>query len=200
MNSAELSWNPPNSRIWRNLFHLGNAIIIAACLVWVGRRPVTVALITALLFAYFLDVLRFRYPVVRSFFFKSFAPFLSERELTKLSSSTWYLLGTLGTILLYPSDVAVCAILVLGCCDPFASLIGRRWGRIKVGSGTTLGLLAFACTAFIIITPQYGILTGLIGSIVSAGVEVSFSSIDDNLTIPVTTGATIWVLTGLGSV
>ena len=87
-------------------------------------------------------------------------------------------------------------------CDIAAALIGRRYGKHKFLAKSLEGTLAFFVFACIvtIFTPKVdglvleyfiGIVSGAVGAIIE---NISYGWADDNLTIPLSIGFTMWGL------
>ena len=89
------------------------------------------------------------------------------------------------------------ASLVLGIADPAASLVGKRWGKLKLfRDRSVLGTATFVCVGSIgsmIFLMAYSSLNGfaigvtaLVAAVAGAAAElISGERLDDNLSIPV---------------
>ena len=86
-------------------------------------------------------------------------------------------------ILLLDGSYAVAIILILSVGDSFSNLIGRRFGKHKIGDKSLEGALGFASTAWIassfLINPAHSLILSIFGAFIEL---LSFA--DDNLTIP----------------
>jgi dolichol kinase len=51
-----------------------------------------------------------------------------DEEARRVLGSTWFALGMLVTLLLFGRDVGGTAVLFAALGDPFAEVVGRRWG------------------------------------------------------------------------
>ncbi|MEJ2615817.1 MAG: dolichol kinase, partial [Ignavibacteriaceae bacterium] len=91
---------------------------------------------------------------------------------------------------------------ILIISDSVAALIGRKYGRHKFLSKSLEGTLAFFVSAIIVVlfTPKVeGVfseyLIGIIAAAIGAIVEnISFGFADDNLSIPISIGLSMWLL------
>lgn len=181
---------------WRRAFHAGNGIILA-CLPGMSGLPrpaVLASLAGVLVLLVAFDVARLRVPRLNALFFRLFPSFASPREVRRVASSTWFVLGVLLAYALFPWHVAVPAVLVLALADPAAGVLGRYAGRHRVGKGTLEGGLAFLLVALAVLTPSAGWAPALV---VAAGVtlvELLPWRLDDNLTIPVAAAAFLWMV------
>jgi dolichol kinase len=181
---------------WRRIFHALTGCAVAGWLSVSGSAWEThVALFGAGVVLLFLgDLLRLRIPALNRLFFRLFRPLASPREAGGIASSTWYLLGCWLAIVIFPVDIALRSILVLALADPIASYVGRRWGKHAFFSGSVEGSILFFSVSLAILAPFAG---GPVGALV-AGAATLLERIpwrlDDNLTIPLGTGALLWSL------
>ena len=184
---------------WRRVMHAGNGIVVALALTFLPiSRPMAVALLGSALVAQgALDLVRLRIPAVNALFFTLFRHLASPREATGPASSTWYTLGLLAAVALFPRDAAVSGILVLALADPAASYVGRRWGRHPFLGASVEGTSVFAAVAFAILAVRHDPVTALVGAVAIALVERLSWPLDDNVTVPVATAALITLLARL---
>lgn len=188
---SELVGRAGGLKPWRRAFHATSGVVMAVGPRALGlERATTVLLLSALfLAALAIDVLRLRTPAVNELFFRALSRLASGREEERLASSTWYLAGALLAWAVFPAEVATTAILVLALADPSASVLGRLVGRRPVGKGTVEGLLVFYAVASAVLWAAVGEPVVLLVAAVVAAVEVLPISLDDNLTVPLATGA-----------
>ena len=181
---------------WRRVFHATCGLFIVGSLAWLElSRPMVGGVLLLLAGgALLLDLVRLASEGVNRWFFRLLRPFASPREGRGIASSTWFLLGTGLAVFFFPREVAVPAILVLSLADPAASYVGRRWGRRPFGTGTVEGSLVFATLATILLVATTGWVTGVLTALVVTGIERIPWPLDDNLTVPLATGALLWTL------
>ncbi len=109
------------------------------------------------------------------------------------------LLGALLSVIVFPQRVVIAVVLVLSISDSAASLIGIRFGRIRIGGKTLEGSLAFFVTALVIMGlalpgPWW---IAAVGALVAAVVEalpalpLGRFELNDNVTVPLVSGAAI---------
>lgn len=190
---------------WRRALHATTGLVLA----WVpwawGMSLGTVLWILGLAFALLLalDVARLRVPALNAVAFRWLRRLISPREASGVASSTWYVLAAFLAYGLFPVPVAVTSILVLALADPAASLVGRAWGRRKVGKGSLEGALAFFAVASVVLllSPVPGPASwpwalGVAGLVTA--VEVTPFGLDDNLTVPLATAVALRLLLALG--
>lgn len=193
---AELVRRTDGFQPWRRFFHASSGVLLAAVLHWrVFPDPVPAWALGGLLAVLgTLDWVRLRRPEVNALFFRSFPSLASPREARRPASSTWYLLGVLLTVLLFPSPVAVPAVLILALADPTASVVGRRFGRVPLGHGSLEGTGVFFAVAFGCTVGLVGPGPALLAAATTTFVEPLPWPLDDNMTIPVVAGAALWTL------
>ncbi|MSR36546.1 MAG: hypothetical protein EXR95_07880 [Gemmatimonadetes bacterium] len=183
---------------WRRVFHAGNALVAALLpqLLGIGRW-VVVGILSAMLVALLaFDRARLRRPEINALFFRMVPSLASDRERTQVASSTWYALGLILVYALFPGRVVIPAIMVLGLADPAASTVGRLWGRTRIGKGTWLGTSVFFGVTYAIMAWEVGPLAALPAALAVSAVEVLTLPVDDNLTVPLTAAAALWLVGG----
>lgn len=162
--------------------------------------------VTALFLA--VELLRFFVPPIRALFLRFFGFLLRLHEDKALTGATCLLLSSTacalglaalegrGLTLSFEARVSLFyafAFLILG--DAAAAVVGKRFGRLKIaGSKTLMGTLACFLTAILIyligrafITGPLPMAAGILGALLTAGLEVLPLRLDDNLRVaPVT--------------
>jgi len=184
---------------WRRVFHATCGIVIVA---FVEYGPLDVrmdlfCLSVALLASLALDWARLGSRNANIVFFRWFSALVSPREARKIASSTWYLMGAFITLLVAPR-LFMPALLVLALADPAASVVGRLWGRHRLGKGSWEGTAAFFVVASAVLASLVGPGIALPAAALVASFEVLPIGIDDNLTVPPVTALAVW-LVGMGS-
>jgi dolichol kinase len=125
-----------------------------------------------------------------------------DKKKKNLTGATYVLLSALICALIFPKVIFVTAFTILIISDTMAALIGRKFGKRKFLRKSFEGTLSFFISASIVVlfTPKVGnlpleYLIGFIAAFVGAIVEnVSYGIADDNLTIPLSVGLTMWGL------
>jgi len=191
--------------LFRKLIHL---ISLSIPIVYYFITTETAAIILGILaaFALVLDLGRYLHPETGKIFYKMFGVLLREHELdhTKknLNGATYVLISALISVLIFPKVIFISAFSILIISDSAAALVGRKFGRRKFLQKSFEGTLTFFVSACIVIlfTPKVSgffeeYLIGFIAAFVGAIVEnVSFKLVDDNLSIPLSVGFTMWGL------
>ncbi len=189
----------------RKLIHLTS---LSIPIVYYFISTETAALILGILavVALILDLGRYLHPETGKIFYKIFGFMLREHELDhkkkNLNGATYVLISALISVLIFPKIIFISAFSILIISDSSAALIGRKFGKRKFLSKSLEGTLAFFISACIVIlfTPKVSgffdeYLIGFIASFVGAIIEnVSFKLVDDNLSIPLSVGFTMWGL------
>ena len=133
---------------------------------------------------------------------------LRKEEDSKIHGTAWYLLGVCITLVVYPADVSVTAICYLAWCDPCASMFGRLLGDMsgRLSSGKSYaGTVACIISAFAVTWGLFAnafakdapvdkllVLSLVMGFTVGAVELVASHIANDNLLIPVSTGAVLY--------
>lgn len=191
--------------LFRKLIHLTS---LSIPIIYYFITTETAATILAILaaFALILDLGRYLHPETGKIFYKIFGFLLREHELDhkkkNLNGATYVLISALISVLIFPKVIFISAFSILIISDSAAALVGRKVGKHKFLSKSLEGTLTFFISACIVIlfTPKIGSFTeeymiGFIAAFVGAIVEnISFRLIDDNLSIPLSVGFTMWGL------
>jgi dolichol kinase len=158
------------------------------------------------IFALVVDGGRFISKSFAKFFYQAFGFLLRKHELDKkkknLTGATYVLLSALICALIFPKVIFVTAFTILIISDTTAALIGRKFGKRKFLRKSFEGTLSFFISASIVVffTPKVAdfpmeYLIGFLAAFVGAIVEnISYGFADDNLTIPISVGVTMWLL------
>jgi len=191
--------------LFRKLIHLFS---LSIPIVYYFIPTETAAIILGILAtaALIIDLGRYLHPETGKIFYKMFGFLLREHELDhkkkSLNGATYVLISALISVLIFPKVIFISAFSILIISDSAAALIGRKFGRHKFHSKSLEGTLTFFVSACIVIlfTPKVSgffeeYLIGFIAAFVGAIVEnVSSKLVDDNLSIPLSVGFTMWGL------
>jgi dolichol kinase len=96
-----------------------------------------------------------------------------------------------------PAAAAGMGFIILG--DTAAALVGRRWGRHRFGHKSYEGSIAFLVCAAVwaFIVPGVPLGWGLAAAFLATLVEATSGLIDDNVSVPLVTGAFLHYLPGV---
>ena len=144
------------------------------------------------------DLLRFWFPSFNERVFRDFGFIMRDYEQHRMSGMSWFLLGMILVLSVAPPAIAGLAVLLLAFGDPWASIIGIRFGKRRIlgGRKTLEGVLGGFAVCFVVSVCYFG-LSGLVsaGAVVPAALlaaaaaafaeTISGSRVDDNFAIPV---------------
>lgn len=186
----------------RSLVHLASGLAVVGAFVFVFTPfSAKVTATSFVVWAWSLETARRLSPTVNAWCMWFFGPIARDHEHYKINSATWY--GTALMVLAFTAfgPGGVLGLLALAVGDPAAGIIGRRYGRIRIGGKSLEGSLAFAL-ASALAGAAYLFAMGsrdplelcgvsLLGGAVGAVVELLSTRLEDNFTIPVFTA---WAL------
>lgn len=159
--------------------------------------PLTVAFVA-------VDIIRYYHKPTEEWFYTTFGWLLRQRESDhvrkRLNGASHVLIGATICIFLFPKVIAITALSILIISDTASALLGRRFGKHRFLAKSLEGSIGFFLSALLVVIfvpkithhpTEYmiGAAAALVGTIVEA---VSIE-IDDNLSIPLSVGVTIWV-------
>jgi dolichol kinase len=173
----------------RRAFHF-SGIVVPIVYLAAGKQWALGLAGLLLCLAVLIEVLR-----LRGYFRSTFiGRHLKEKEQHGLSGSTYFLFSCVLTMLLFEKQVAAAAMVVLAIADPLASIIGSRWGKIRLLGKSAEGTTAFLVSSLIILI-CFGFRPAAAASaaLAAAAAElVSPAWLDDNITIPLVTAVVLW--------
>lgn len=189
------------AEISRKLLHVSAAVIPLAYLA-LDREVMLWLLWGAVVIAVTVEVLRHGVPAFSKWFRRVVGFMVRASEWGRICGATYVLVGALLTVWLFPKMIAVAVLLVLCVSDSAASLIGIRFGRSRFLGKSTAGSLAFFLTAFAILGLIFRDALGVAftGAIVATVAEALPAArlgrfeLNDNVMIPLLTGAALWGL------
>jgi dolichol kinase len=125
-------------------------------------------------------------------------------ELLRVTGATYVMIGALLSVWWFSKPVAIAALLIQTISDAAASLIGQRFGRQRFLGKSLAGSGAFFITAVIILwaalpdSKGIGLAAALVATLAEAlpALRLGRFELNDNLTVPLLTGTTIWLLGG----
>lgn len=132
--------------------------------------------------------------------FSSLSAGFKPKEATRPIGTTYYLVASFLAFLLFARDVAAAALFFTAVGDALAAAVGERYGRVKVGTKSLEGSIAFLASALlvgyilILVGLHLSPLAVMVGATAAALVELLPIPIDDNLTVPILSAATMTLL------
>ena len=181
--------------IERRLFHtlLGSVFPVAA--LFLEQRLFLLLLLAITTAAVAGDVTRLLIPSLNRLFHRLFGRLLREREDYRITGASYMLLGTLGAFAIFPRDVAVLAVLFTSVGDPIAGLVGvrapgwRAFGKSPVGSAA-MAVAGMGVAGLLHAAGEISFGWSVVaGALVAAVVELLPLRVDDNLRVPLVSGA-----------
>lgn len=186
----------------RSLVHvsLGLGAMLLVEHVLTPRSMILVSGLCALA-AWSMEVSRRYSPRANAAMLKVLGKIAHAHERHRVNSSTWYTTALFLLALTVSPMVCAVAIAVLAFADPFAALIGRRWGSVRIVANRslqgTLGFFAMGfAVAFAVIRVYHpGVAVGAslaiaaCASLTGALAELFSTRLDDNFTVPLSTAA-----------
>ncbi len=184
----------PSSLRWgqelrRKAIHL-SALAIPAAVYWLPHRPVVLSLLLLTVGFLTVELLRLGHRSVRIVFARLFGSLIRDHESATFTGSTFFLVGSLLTVCLFPRTVAVSALCFLILGDSVAALVGRSVGAVRLfGSKTLEGSLANVFVCLVVGLCFVPLSLAAAGATAAAVVELLPVPLDDNLRIPLAAGA-----------
>ena len=185
------------SEFSRKIFHLLNMVIPLIHVYFIEDRVgMLIFLSLMLIICFFIEVLRTRYFILHKFF-KNYLHFMMrdfEKE-GEITGATWVFAGSLFTIMLIPKPFCIVALFFLAVGDTFAALVGMNYSFLKIGRKTLSGSTACFVTCCIIgLLFNYNLNTSTImfGAFIATLSELSSMKINDNLSIPIFSGMSMY--------
>lgn len=183
----------------RNFFHVTMGITGSTLYYFVLDRIQAVAILVAIFLVFGILEITRRFSGRWNDYLvdKVFGAIARPSERYRVNSSTFYVMALILIVLLLPKIPVIAATLVLALADPAASLIGKRWGHLKLFRDKTMaGSLAFFLVGFLVVASflfmvasDLGIMriavTSLVIAFYGALTELLSSRIDDNFSVPI---------------
>jgi acyl phosphate:glycerol-3-phosphate acyltransferase len=182
------------SPILRAAVHVLLGITIAAALIVWGKIVVAITIAAIAVICFSLEWVRFRRPDFNHRIFGLLSFFIRQEEKKHFTGAFYYLVGTAITAALFTREIAVTAVLFLAFGDPAASLVGNRWGRVRLWGKSLEGDLACFAACFLVGTGLVYFQNDLdwrvilSGSLAAMIIQAIPLRINDNITIPIGAG------------
>jgi dolichol kinase len=190
--------------IARKAVHLSSVVVPLA--VWALPARVAVpALIATAALALIVEAARRYHRPFRYLFLRRTRTMLRPHERRGLAGATWMALAYAAAVLLFPTPVAVLAMLFNGVGDAAAALVGKRWGRRRTRCGKSwegfaAGLAANAAVAASLssLSPSLSLAAALAGGLAAAAAEFAPLPLDDNVRVTLAGGAAALLAAAVG--
>ncbi len=191
----------------RVTLHIGGGLLVLLCyLAYFSHPQITILSACMLAALASLDFLRARFDSFNQFIFTHFGNFTQPHERLHVTSATWFWLAMFLVALLDHPITYIVTLAILTLADQAGSIVGRRFGTIPLGSGRSLqGFLAFVGVGFVsailalicsslVLSSSELLLLGGAGSLAGGIAELGSERIDDNLSVGIAVGATVFGL------
>lgn len=179
----------------RKTLHLLWAVVPIAYSLGAPRRMVVAGLIAASACAIIVELVRTRSIHARAVFDRATGLLLREHEHLRWSGATWLLLSFLAVALLFEAPIAIAAMWAVAVGDASAAIVGRIFGRWRIGRSlkSVEGSIACAITtaAGASVLAHLATGTSVIAGIIAAVAEWPARPFDDNVRIGMAVGVGI---------
>lgn len=205
MNQTETAEIQYRDELIRKGIHLCS-LSIPIIYYFIPRFEAILILTFVTLTALTLDLARYLSPEFRNIFMRIFGFMLRKHELDEkkknLNGATYVFISALICVIIFPKVIFITAFAILIISDSAAALVGRKYPIRPFLMKSLGGTLAFFLSAVIVIlfTPKItgsqteyliAILAAALGGIIE---NVSYGWADDNLSIPMSIGLSMWGL------
>ena len=185
------------SEFSRKILHLLNMVVPLIHVYFIqDSMGMLIFLSFMVIFCFFIEVLRTRYFILHKLF-KKYLHFMmrdSEKE-GQITGATYVFAGSLFTVILIPKPFCIVALFFLAVGDTFAALVGMNYPFLKIGRKTLSGSIAcFVTCCMIGLLFSFGLNTSTImfGAFIATLTELSSMKINDNLSIPIFSGISMY--------
>ncbi len=172
----------------RTLWHFsGGVLVVAALVLHAPSKSWAIAVLAAgLALMIALDLARYFSLRGKRLFWKHLGFLASEKEKRGPTTSLYYAASLLLCVLVFPVYAAVGGVIRLAAGDPAAAIVGRRYGRLRIGGKSIEGGLVNAVLSFcLILIFVRSVPVAAAGALAGAFVEMlPIPYIDDNLIVP----------------
>ena len=144
-----------------------------------------------------IDLGRTRNGWISKVFRKLFNRMLRLHELDgKLTGASYVFIGSFISVVIFPKEIAILALLFTAFGDTAAALYGRKFGRLKIWDKTLEGSIVglIACIIIALFFPQIPNIIKFSGAFAAMFIELLPIKIDDNLRIPLFSGIVMYSL------
>lgn len=185
----------------RKAIHMSSAVV--PLVVWVAPRWLAIAMLVAIAaVAVAIDAARLRFRAPRYWFLRYTRRMLRHHERRRFAGATYMAVAYAVAVILFPTPIAVMAMLFNGLGDAAAAIVGKRFGRHrttwgKSWEGFAAGLAVNLAVALAIgsLAPGLPLLAGSAGALAAAILEFLDLPIDDNVRVTLGGGAVAFLVT-----
>lgn len=172
--------------ILRKLIHFGSGIIPILVIFFEKETVLPILVIFTILFIS-VDFLKSKINWMFKLYKYFFQSISRKNELYKLTGASWFLLGDVIVLIIFPENIAIFSMLLLSVSDTFAAIFGKIFGNTKLFLKSLEGTFAFFLSGLIIsmFFQDLPLSIRLITVLTATIVEIYSTKINDNLTIPI---------------
>ncbi|HEA46937.1 MAG TPA: hypothetical protein ENH97_00815 [bacterium] len=178
----------------RYLWHLLGGLLLPLIYYFATKKTALIIFGTFFIFFFLVDFLRLHYLKLNEWIFRYLKTIIREKERNRFSGNPYYILGAFLSVLLFEKGIAIASLCFLACGDLAASIVGKKYGRIKIrgkslegGLGSLLACLLIGIVLLVLrLKLSFGIL--FIGALTASIVELFSPGRKDNLTVPLFSG------------
>ncbi len=192
------------TEVVRKAIHL-SSLAIPVVYYFISRSTALSILIPLTLAFGLSDIARLLHPPTGRLYEKYIGFLLRNHERNdqgrKLNGATYVLLSATLCVFLFPKIIVITAFGIMIISDSSAALIGRKFGRHPFLGKSFEGTAAFFISALAVVAVAPKVLylpteylIGVGAALLGAIVEAFPIAVDDNLTIPVSIGAAMWLM------
>jgi phytol kinase len=189
-DQKKFEWN-------RQFFHIILGIAIVALVMYGLLDQLIILVIIMLGLALSYACKRMRVPVISRLLEK----FERKEELKKFpgKGTLFYFIGVFVSLVLFPGEIAMASIMVLALGDSISHIYGINYGKLKTPlsrtkflEGTIAGILFGFIGALVFLPWHEALIASFFGMVVEAvEVKIGGQQFDDNLLIPIASGAAV---------
>lgn len=176
----------------RKLWHFsGGAVVVAALVIFAPSKMWAIIILSAgLALMITLDLARYFSRRGKRLFWKHLGFLTSEKEKKGPTTSLFYAASLLACVLIFPVYAAIGGVISLAAGDPMAAIVGRRYGKLRIGGksiegGLTNAVVAF-CLIFIFVRSIHIAAAGALAGAIVEMFEIPY--LDDNISVPLAAG------------
>lgn len=161
-----------------------------------SKEVTTVVVGVAVVCALFIEAARLKWEQVNNVVFRIIGGYTRDHEVKKVTGATYYSVAALIVVSLFSERVAVASLLFLTLGDSSAALVGTRFGRHDLFGKSVEGSAACLVVCSLVGWILLG-WVGLLGAAAATVIEVLPIPVDDNVRIPLVSGAVMHICLGL---